>query len=186
MNGDQLLSILEGMERNQLLDEIQYVLTGYIGSASFLNAIRSLVLKIKSDKPQFRYICDPVLGDDGRLYVPKELVKLFRTQIIPIADICTPNQYEVEQLTGINIGTLQDAKRACAHFHNMGPSIVFLTSLEIPVDQKYNNAGWEGEWITVFASQRKMLDKMSQDEYYRIDCPKIPGSFTGTGDLTTA
>ena len=31
-----------------------------------------------------RYICDPVLGDEGVLYVDSALVEIFRTRIIPL------------------------------------------------------------------------------------------------------
>lgn len=187
MDGTQLLSILQGLEENQLLDDIQYVLTGYIGSASFLSAIRSVLLKVKAEKTDFQYLCDPVLGDDGKLYVPAELVSLFKTEIIPLADIVTPNQFEVEQLTGITIHTIADAKRACSCFHDMGPSIVFLTSLELPMEEAKKRKRMEetGDLITVFASHRNQL-KSAIDQCYVIHCPKIPGSYTGTGDLTAA
>ncbi len=48
-----------------------------------------------------RYICDPVLGDDGKLYVPKELINVFVTKVIPRSYMITPNQFEAELLTGI-------------------------------------------------------------------------------------
>lgn len=41
-------------------------------------------------------VCDPVLGDNGKLYVPKELVALYRDSVVPLADIVTPNQFECE------------------------------------------------------------------------------------------
>jgi pyridoxine kinase len=191
MDGTQLQSIIEGLEQNELLDDVRYVLTGYIGSASFLSAIRSLVLKIRGDKPDFRYLCDPVLGDNGELYVPAELVSLFKTEIIPLADIVTPNQFEVEQLTGITIQGIADAKRACSCFHDMGPSIVFLTSLELTAEELGKRKRVEGididtELITVFASQRHQKNGKPVDECFVIDCPKLPGSYTGTGDLTAA
>eukprot|EP00980_Cylindrotheca_fusiformis_P030087 scaffold24339_cov122-Cylindrotheca_fusiformis.AAC.2 len=197
MDGEQLLNIVNGLKKNQLLEEIDYVVTGYIGSASFLSAIQSVLLQIKQQKetqvpqrPKLYYVCDPVLGDDGKLYVPKELVSLYRTEIIPLADIVTPNQFEVEQLTGIVIHTLDDAKRACSCFHDMGPPIVFLTSLEINETENEKE-----DMITVFASQRRTKRESTAtaspsssfvDEYYSIHCPKIKGSYTGTGDLTAA
>lgn len=35
-----------------------------------------------------RYVCDPVLGDHGRYYVPAELVDIFRERVIPRRVIC--------------------------------------------------------------------------------------------------
>lgn len=41
-------------------------------------------------------VCDPVMGDNGHMYVPEELLPIYRDTIVPLADIVTPNQYEVE------------------------------------------------------------------------------------------
>ena len=49
-------------------------------------------------------VCDPVMGDtwdgEGKMYVPKELLPVYKNEVIPIADILTPNQFEAELLTG--------------------------------------------------------------------------------------
>ena len=72
-----------------------------IGSESFLRAVVNVVTKLKQLNPHCRYICDPVLGDLGRFYVPKELVDIYKQNVLPLADVITPNQFEIEQLTGI-------------------------------------------------------------------------------------
>lgn len=42
-------------------------------------------------------VCDPVMGDIGPgLYVPTELIEVYKETIIPIANIITPNQFELE------------------------------------------------------------------------------------------
>lgn len=41
-------------------------------------------------------VCDPVMGDDDIVYIPKELVPVYRDKVIPLADIITPNQTELE------------------------------------------------------------------------------------------
>lgn len=180
MNGDGLNTLLTGLDENGLLEDIQYVLTGYIGSATFLAAIRNIILKVKAGKPNFRYLCDPVLGDHGKFYVPPELVGLMKSEIIPLADIVTPNQFEVEQLTGVAILSMEDAKKASASFHDLGPSIVFLTSLEFSKEE-------QSDKLTIVASQRKQTtDTTHHDEVYSIEVPKMQGAFTGTGDLTAA
>lgn len=40
-------------------------------------------------------VCDPVMGDNGKLYVPEELVNIYKNEIVPLADIVTPNQFEL-------------------------------------------------------------------------------------------
>jgi pyridoxal/pyridoxine/pyridoxamine kinase len=41
-------------------------------------------------------VCDPVLGDCGQAYVPEELIPIYRDSLIPLADILTPNQTELQ------------------------------------------------------------------------------------------
>ena len=178
MNGEQLKSILKGLEDNGLLADVGYVLTGYIGSASFCEAILTVLLTIRKYNPQVVFVCDPVLGDHGKFYVPKELVQVYVDTVIPLADVVTPNQFEVEQLTGITITTLHDALGACNKLHIMGPSLVFVTSMVLDEEVSSNEKN-----ISILASRRV---EGKEDEVWHIDCPMIPGSFTGTGDLTAS
>lgn len=58
-----------------------------------------------------------VLGDDGRLYVPAENVDIYRKEVLPLASMVTPNQFEAELLSGVTIRTQDDAVRACLELH---------------------------------------------------------------------
>lgn len=202
MNGDQLRTVLEGLELNGLIgddgenggdnsDAIGSVLTGYIGSASFLEAVLDVLGTVRKYNPNARFVCDPVLGDDGKFYVPEDLVDVYKNVVIPKADVVTPNQFETEQLTGIKVETIDDARKACEALHEMGPSIVFITSAILDgtasAEEGNDNTDEEsdcGKLITIIASKRNSVD--DQQQMWRIDCPKIPGSFTGTGDVTAS
>lgn len=183
LNGDQLRSILTGLEENGLLENIGHLLTGYIGSESFLKAILDVLKKVREKSKSVRFVCDPVMGDNGKFYVPPELVAAYRDQVIPQADVVTPNQFEVEQITGIVIKTQADALRACHALHNMGPSLVFITSMVLD-----ENDTEDGDSMAIIASQRRELHAgdQNQDEVWRIDTHIVPGYFTGTGDLCAA
>lgn len=172
LKGDQLRAIMAGLKRNDLLSEIGHVLTGYIGSESFLIAVLDVIKTFRQSGSNVRFVCDPVLGDKGKFYVPIELVALYRDMVIPLADVLTPNQFEVEQLTGIEIKTLDDAQRACQALHNIGPRLVFITSIELGAGS-----------MTVLASERS---PDGPTVAWRIDFPILPGHFTGTGDLCAA
>ena len=63
--------------------------------------------------PPFQFWCDPVLGDNGRLYVPQALVEVYRDQVVPHAHALLPNQFEAENLSGVRIRTEADARAAC-------------------------------------------------------------------------
>ncbi|KAJ4960578.1 hypothetical protein NE237_020488 [Protea cynaroides] len=99
LNGQQLWDLIEGLEANELL-YYSHLLTGYIGSVSFLETVLQAVNKLHSVNPKLTYVCDPVMGDEGKLYVPQELVSVYRERVVPVASMLTPNQFEAELLTG--------------------------------------------------------------------------------------
>ena len=104
---------MTGLENNKL-DEFSHILTGYVGSFSFLEQLSISIQQLKCKNPNTVYrkfakahslknwykyfilVCDPVMGDNGHLYVPKELLYIYRDKLIPLADIVTPNQFEAE------------------------------------------------------------------------------------------
>lgn len=73
-------------------------------------------------------VCDPVLGDNGHLYVPESLIPIYQNEILPLCDICTPNQFEAELLTGQKINSVEDAWTATEWFHAKGIQTVVLSS----------------------------------------------------------
>ena len=56
-----------------------------------LRTVARLVRKLRTYNPNLVYVCDPVLGDNGRLYVPAELTTIYREEIVPLATLLTPN-----------------------------------------------------------------------------------------------
>ncbi|KAK3003218.1 hypothetical protein RJ639_018891 [Escallonia herrerae] len=112
------------------------------------------------------------MGDEGKLYVPPELVSVYREKVVPVASMLTPNQFEAEQLTGFRIVSEQDGREACNIIHAAGPTKVVITSINID-----NN-------LFLIGSHQK--GKGQSSSQFRIVIPKIPAYFTGTGDLMTA
>ena len=100
LQADELLAIVDGLTQNHFLPLYTEILTGYIGQLELLNAVHDAVERIVASNPNVRYLCDPVLGDNGKLYVPADLVDVYRTKLLPLAHIITPNQFECEALLG--------------------------------------------------------------------------------------
>jgi pyridoxine kinase len=223
LDGRRLLSLIDGLERNGLLaassseeedgPRIGNILTGYIGSASFLSAVVQIVHKLKTYNPTCRYICDPVLGDHGKFYVPIELVHIYKRDVLPIADIITPNQFEIEQITGITISNIIDAQIACGILHDMGVNTVLITSIVFPSPTTTDATSAAAtdtipppptttDSIAMFASHRNKskakieettttnlntnATTVEEDEQYILYTPKLPGQYTGTGDVCAA
>mmetsp|Transcript_252 Transcript_252/g.456 ORF Transcript_252/g.456 Transcript_252/m.456 type:complete len:336 (+) Transcript_252:73-1080(+) len=174
LDGLELLALTEGLEANNLID-YNYLLTGYIGSDSFLTNVLHLLDRIKIHNPNAKYVCDPVLGDNGKYYVPSGLVEIYKTSVIPRAYMITPNQFEAELLTGVVISNEANALDAMVHMLKMGPEIVVLTSAEF----------LESNGKLYCYCSRKTSDG-SEVEVVRVVVNKKEGHYTGTGDCTAA
>ena len=102
-------------------------LTGYIGNPTFLRTVLKLVKKLREYNPDLLYICDPVLGDSGPgLYVPKELVGIYKEEMLPVCNVITPNCFEAQLLSDMSITTMEDAVAACDKIHATGVSSVLI------------------------------------------------------------
>lgn len=122
----QFSALMKDLERAPWLGEVAGVLSGYLGDASQVEAVASLVGAVRARNPRALYICDPVLGDVGGLYVPEAQAMALRDQLIPIADIATPNRYELEFLSGSS--QLDDIAATVRAASKLGPSKTLVTS----------------------------------------------------------
>jgi pyridoxine kinase len=162
--------LVTGLEERGVLNRCEAVLSGYLGDASVAMAIVDAVKKVRSVSPNALYACDPVMGDVGRgFYVKPDIPGIFKKELIPLADIVTPNQFELDAITGLNTQNIDDTLKAINILHEMGPSIVLVTSYK----EK------EGE-LSMIASDK--------NEIYKITTPELPlgKGVAGTGDMTAA
>lgn len=167
LQAEELKVLFNGLKENEI-DIYSHFLTGYCGSESFLKEIVNVLKHLKLRNPNITYVCDPVMGDDGEFYVPESLLPIYRDELVPLADILTPNQFEAELLTGMKIKTESDACKALKLLHSKGIKTVILTSTCL------ENEGS----LVLLASQH---DK--KGHYIRLPVPRLDETFTGTGDL---
>jgi pyridoxine kinase len=78
------------------------VLTGYLGSAETGRGRSPDFIAGGPPRvnPDALHICDPVIGDEGGLYVPEAVAVEIRDRLFESADIVTPNRFELAWLTG--------------------------------------------------------------------------------------
>lgn len=194
LSGDDLAAVTGGLAANSLL-YYSHVLTGYVSSASFLRGIVAAVTSIRAVNPGAVYVCDPVLGDHGKLYVPPELVGIFREEVLPVASVITPNQFEAETLAGFadegrRITSVADAVEACDRLHALGPGTVIITSSDLPSSDASTmlfivSAPWEAVADDIEKVWGEAAPPTAKARF-SIAIPKLPSVFTGTGDLTAA
>ena len=128
-------------------------------AADIGGAILDAVAAVKRANPAARYCCDPVIGDVGRgIFVREGIPEFMKAQAVPAADIITPNQFELDYLSGRGSATVAEARDALKAVHDLGPRVVLVTSLhtyETPDDA-----------IDLLASDDKGV--------FRLRTPKLP------------
>ncbi|MEL6168735.1 MAG: PfkB family carbohydrate kinase [Pseudomonadota bacterium] len=123
---DGVRALIAGLEASGALDRVDAVLTGYLASAEVAEAVAELVEALSErPEPPFLFV-DPVLGDDGRLYLPDAVGDVLRDTILPRADAAAPNVTELGWLTGRPTGSVAEIEAAA---RALGPHRVFVTSV---------------------------------------------------------
>lgn len=167
---EQIREILGGVEERGAFSRTQAVVSGYLGDPLLGAAVLETVAKVRHARPGALYTCDPVMGDVGRgFFVRPGIPEFFRDHAVPAADIVTPNAFELAWLADRPVASLDDALAAAAAVRATGPSLVIVTSLELPDAQ---------EEIVVLAD--------TADGSWLVRTPKLPLTVNGTGDATTA
>ena len=129
-DGADVADVVEGVAERGVLGGCDAVLSGYMGSPEIGAAILDAVASVRAANPDALYCCDPVIGDtETGVYVRPGIAEFLRERAVPAADIVTPNQFELDLLSGMPTGTLDDAKRAAAAVRALGPRVVLVTSL---------------------------------------------------------
>jgi pyridoxine kinase len=159
--------LLEGVEERGLVDEAKVLVTGYLGSQANADVIADFVERARRRNPGLIYLCDPVIGDDGKVYVADGILDVVRTRLLPSASLVTPNQFELELLSGTKAKDASALLAASATILAQGPSSVVATGCTLadtPAGQ-VETILCQGESLSRFAT------------------PLLPIRPCGTGDL---
>ncbi|MEQ8862274.1 MAG: pyridoxal kinase [Thalassobaculum sp.] len=76
------------------------IYSGYLGEAAGAQAIAGAVDAARAVEPDLIYVCDPVIGDNGRVFVREGVEKALRDRLVPRANAITPNAFELQRLSG--------------------------------------------------------------------------------------
>lgn len=163
--------VMQGIEDRGVLPSCGGVLSGYMGSAEIGGAILDAVDRVKAANDKARYCCDPVIGDVGRgVFVRPGIPEFLRERAVPAADVVTPNQFELDYLSGLTSKTIAEAVQACGAIHAMGPKTVLVTSLHVKDTPK--------DSIELLVSDSSRC--------FRVRTPLLDISVNGAGDTVAA
>jgi pyridoxine kinase len=165
---EAVAELFEGIADLGVLPDIDAVLSGYIGTVETGAVLLDIVRRVRDANPRTKFCCDPVIGDiDTGPYVRDGVAEFFRDAALALADIVTPNRFELEFLTGRTVASLKDASEAAAVLRGRGPEIALVTSLDFAPDR-----------LTMLASGPVGV--------WAVETPQLPAMLNGCGDVTAA
>lgn len=136
--------------------------TGYFGTADQVAATASFIKALKQRNPDMHVLVDPVFGDKGRSYVPEDVITAIIECMLPLADILTPNQFELNFMSNQPVNTLAQAKSALHHIISKPTQIAIATGIE---------------------NQQTIHDIcLHNSEIYDISAPLFDNGVSGAGD----
>jgi len=171
--GEEVCALADGIGARGAFADCSAVLSGYLGSESVGAAVLRAVVAVRAANPAALFCCDPVIGDSGPgVYVRPGIPGLLRSLLVPAADILTPNQFELQHLTGCPVATFAELLDAVAALRAMmrTGAVVLVTSVrtaETP-DDAIDMVGMDGSGC------------------WRLRTPLLPIAPSGAGDLTAA
>jgi pyridoxine kinase len=170
-SGDNVRDLIDGIDERGALERCDGVLSGYMGDAGIGEAILDAAARVRAKNPNTLYLCDPVIGDVGRgIFVRPGIPEFMRERAVPAADIVTPNHFELEYLSGIEVHDINSLKLALATIHRTGPHIIMVTSLAI--DQTPDDS------VDIVVS--------TVGELLRVRTPRLSVNVNGAGDAIAA
>ena len=164
--------LMKGVRAIPVYDDLACTVSGYINNEEIIDLTSVLVSdwkKVYANKP---YVYDPVFGDartDG-LYIHEEVVSASIRKLLPLCDILTPNQFELEYILQCPISSVSQLLKLINNHPFLVDKQVVLTSAmldDTPEDM--------AETIWLFRGQVR-----------RFRARKIPIDSVGTGDLFTS
>ncbi|KAG7192770.1 uncharacterized protein KQ657_001553 [Scheffersomyces spartinae] len=179
---EDLSNIFDGLE--DIGVKYEGIVSGYISNKELIDSIVDRISGFKKVNLNMTYLLDPVMGDEGVLYVDNNCVEAYRKVIVgsdlhppsELIDVITPNQYELELILELpkSISTLYELKDAILLLRYKNPHIkhIVVTSYRLPSDKE-----------NIYCA----FNSYSNSETVEYCCvPIIRSYFTGIGDLFLA
>ncbi len=105
------------------------IISGYMPSLAHIEAVADFIRFCKTQRSDVIYLCDPICGDRGRLYVDETVAQALGQTLLPLADIATPNLFELQWLS--NTPANKDAEIIAAARGLICPEVI-VTSTPAP------------------------------------------------------
>lgn len=207
VSASEIRDLYRGLKQSYL-DDFDMMLSGYVPGAPALEAVGEIAKELKEraqarGRPgDFFWVLDPVMGDNGSLYVAQDVVPVYKG-LVKWADLILPNQFEAELLSEVKIADMPSLTRAISVLHEryaiphiIITSVSLLDSGSSPSSTAPNSSAptptpqEEGQsqpprtkTLSVVGST---MTSTRQPRAFQISFPAIDCYFSGTGDMFSA
>ncbi|KAI4601476.1 putative pyridoxal kinase [Pestalotiopsis sp. 9143b] len=184
VSAQEITDLWEGLKQSYL-DRFDMMLSGYVPGAAAVEAVGDIAKELKeksrSRPGSFFWVLDPVMGDNGKLYVADDVVPAYRG-LVRHADLILPNQFEAEQLSEVKITDSASLRQAIEVLHTKFniPHIV-ITSVSLPLSSDSESSS--SRTMSVVGSTKTSAGK---PRLFKIHFPVFECYFSGTGDMFAA
>ena len=111
--------MLEGVERHGLFGLADLAITGYFASPEQVEIAAEAIVRAKRAArkgaygPKLTVVVDPIMGDEPEgLYVSEQVARCIAVRLVPLADVLTPNLWELRRLTRVTLSEPQEIAEA--------------------------------------------------------------------------
>jgi pyridoxine kinase len=144
--------MIEALEANGRLADTAAVISGYLPTPAHVAAVRTGVEKVRSANRDAVFLCDPVFGDEPEgLYLAPGVATAVRDSLLPLADITTPNRFELSWLSGLPVESPQEGRMAA---EALGVATVIATSVPADDNRLANLCVSGGNCLASFVRRR--------------------------------
>ena len=182
----EITTLWNGLKASFLTD-FDVLLSGYCPTAEVVETVGKIARELRfqgsntstDGAAKFFWVLDPVMGDQGKLYVAEEEVAVYK-ELVREADLVLPNQFELEVLLGLEAGWvgkrgLRGCVEAVERLHGVGVRHVLVTSIKVDDGQEHS----EKELLVVGSTSTSE----GKARCFVVRIPKLNCFFSGTGDM---
>ncbi len=129
--------------------EIAAVKTGMLSSTTIVET----VVKMLAPQKIGLLVVDPVMvSKSGHPLLQPDAVDAMKIQLLPLAFVVTPNIHEAQQLSGIQITSLADARRAAKVIHGFGCKHVLIKGGHL-LSERATDLLYDGRFFNVLKGE---------------------------------
>jgi hydroxymethylpyrimidine/phosphomethylpyrimidine kinase len=122
---------------------IQALKTGMLLNQGIIEAVAAALSSLPSPVP---VVIDPVMvSRTGAQLIDDDAVTTLARHLVPQAQVLTPNRYEAQLLSGLDITTLDDMKAAARKIHGLGPAAVLVKGGGMPPTLRGTDVWFDGD-----------------------------------------